>query len=117
MNSEIEYITNITSSAILTSESRWSYTSAIPAADECVIRQILLCGTNSGIFGIVTSTFASQPIATVVDSGDFVVCPGTRIQLRGVSPIEFRISNLTGAPANLDGCFISINLDFIKYRR
>jgi orotidine-5'-phosphate decarboxylase len=117
MNSEIEYITNITTSAILTSESRWSYTSAIPAADECVIRQILLCGAASGNFGIVTSTLAPQPIASIVDSGNFVVCPGTRIQLHGMSPIEFRISDLTGAPANLVGCFISINLDFIKYRR
>ena len=121
MNKEIDSIVNITTAAILDTTGQWTYSGGIPIADEVVIRQVTYSSTNAfAPVYMIRSDLSNNNIASVCAMKGFTSNPNTRIQLR--SPpgnyINFQILLTTGASttgASLD--FVSINLDFIKYRK
>jgi hypothetical protein len=122
MNREIEYITNVTASAILDTTAQWSYSGQLPAADEMVIRQITYNSSNAfhPIWNVWTNLGStSQIVGSVCANIGFVSCPGTRIYLRTQpSQCEFQLRSVLGlvtTGANLD--FVAINFDLIKYRK
>ena len=121
MNKEIDSIVNITTAAILDATGQWTYGGSVPIADEVVIRQITYSSTNAlaTIFSI-RSDLSNNVIASVCAIKGFTSNPNTRIQLRTPpgNYINFQLLLPTGASTVLAATdYISINMDFIKYRR
>ena len=122
MNREIEYITNITASAVLDTSGIWTWNmGACPPADECVVRQVTYSSSNAfhPVYQVY-STLTNSAIASVCAIPGFTSCPGTRLQLRTQpqATLTFQILLTTGASTTgALADFVSINLDFIKYRR
>ena len=123
LNREIESIVNVTAYALLDGTGAWTQNVSLPA-DECVVRQISYAtGAAKGLY-LIFSNIKNDFIGSITTNATGSVSnPGTRIQLRNPLPnaLTFQlmhpitIGSLTPA-TDTSGDFISINMDFIKYR-
>ena len=123
MNREIEYISSITTTAILDATGSWTMTGAPQQPNECVVRQITYAGVSVAPFNmyVIQSEIHNGIIGTVCASDSFTSSPQTRIRLYNPLPgtIRFQLLRLTSnglIPVATATDMISINLDFIKYR-
>lgn len=119
MNKEIEYVTNVTTSASLDATGQWTL-GQLPFADEVVIRQITYSSSNAikPIFSIWSNLGNNGILASVCACPGFTSNPGTRIQLRNPPQAQttFQMMLGTAIATSSSGDFVAINMDFIKYR-
>jgi hypothetical protein len=120
---EIANIENVTTSATLTATGSWTLSGGFSTTcDEIVIRQITYSSQSaSANYAIsqILSNISSQVIGSVVNALQAHPCPGTRIKLRAPLPPQLQFQMIrSGAPTSLcNGDFISIDMDFITYRK
>lgn len=120
MNREINYIVNVSTSATLTTTGQWTYLGGLPAADEVVIRAITYNSSSAlhQVFTIQSNLNGSCSIGSVCAIPGFVTNPQTRIQLHAAppNPLTFQMLFEGRQVIGQIGDFISIQMDFIKYK-
>lgn len=119
---QIDYITNVTASAIIDSTGQFSISGGFPTlVDEIVVRQVNYCGLNATKFNfLVQSNLKNHTIAAVSNISGFMSNPGTRMIFRNPIPptITFQLTAAFApfAPiTSATGDQIVIIMDFIKY--
>ena len=123
MSREIDYITNVTAFAELTSDGDFSIQGGFPTnPDEVVIRQITYHGDDAAkMLYLLHSNIGNQFIGCVSNTSGFVTNPVTRIQTRNPLPnvLTFKLFLATSPVLNASptpGDQICICMDFIKYK-
>jgi hypothetical protein len=118
---KIEYITNVTTYALLDVTGKWILQGGFPQfPDEIIIRQITFAAAfaTSDVCLISSNVNAGpQVIGSLVNAINFTSCPQTTITVRSPLPNQLQFELRMPVAFDPTDSMIAITMDFIKYKR